>query len=208
MELLEKEGINPTILGCLSFIKLNSSPTDFVTEIIKTKLFEFEDDTGQNPAKLLEDRGYIKYIKTGKKDTWYRVRLSDKGEEILKSLTQKPLNIIAEECWTVLEEAYKLYDMDDKKVINKTKTTYFISEFLYEKERLGKNYTTKMFQALVYDYLNSIKFDEKHFVKKTLNLLYDPSNKFATKWNIEDCPLWGWSDKNSERIKQVYRKIK
>jgi hypothetical protein len=208
MELLEKEQITPDTLGLLMFIKLNTSPTDYVQKIIKEYVFDFKmPDSPYSLAEIFEKKGWITYIKTGKKDPLHRIRLSDKGEDILKALTQKPLNQLSDECWSILEEAYKMYDMDSKKIINKTKTTYFISEFLYEKESLGKNYTGKMFKAIVYDYLNSIRYDEKHFVKKTLNLLFDPQNKWASKWNKEDCPLWSWSEQNSERIKEVYRKL-
>ena len=208
MELLEKEQITPDTLGLLMFIKLNTAPTAYVQQIIKEYVFDFKvPDSTHSFAEIFEKKGWIKYIKTGKKDPLHRIRLSDKGEDILKSLTQRPLNELSEECWNILVEAYKLYEMDDNKVINKSKTTYYISEFLYAKESIGKTYTAKMFKAVVYDYLNSIRYDEKHFVKKTLNLMFETQNKWATKWTVDDCPLWGWSDRNSERIKEVYRKL-
>lgn len=208
MDLLEKENINPTILGCLMFIKLNTSPTEFVSEIIKAKMFEFPLEGYAYPAKLLEDRGFIKYITTGKKDPWYRIRLSDKGEQILKSLTQKPEHELAEECWNILKDSYTMYRIPKEKIVNQTKTTFYISEFLYEKEIQGKAYTAKMFKAVVCDYLNSLAHGKEHLAKRTLKLLYDPSNQYASKWNTEDSPLWNWSDQHKDTIINVYRNLK
>lgn len=207
MQILEKETINPTVLGCLMFIKLNTSPIEYITQVIKEKLFDFEDNKGQTPAQLLEERGYIKYLKSGKNTPWHRIRLSDKGEMILKSLTQKPEHELANECWEILKTGYELYGIPKEKIVNQTKTTFYISEFLYEKELQGKGYTTKMFKAVVYDYLNSLMYGKEHLAKRTLKLLYDPSNQYASKFNTEDSYLWNWSDTHKEDIINTYKSL-
>lgn len=208
MNLLEKEHITPDTLGMLLFLKMNTSPTEYVSETIKTYLFDFKvPDTDLSFSQIFEEKGWVEYTKTGKKALHYRIRLSKKGEEIIKQLNQKPEHPLASECWDILKETYEKYQIDKSKIINKTKTTFYISEFLYEKENQNKAYTPKMFKAVVYDYLNSFGFDKKHFAKKTLNLIYDPSNTYASKWNLEDSPLWDWSDKNKESIKLVYGKL-
>lgn len=205
--LLEKNNIHPSLLGCLMFIKLNSSPSEYISEMIKTRVFDFKTENDKTIAEILEEEGFVKYTKTGKKDPWFRIRLSDKGDEIIKSLSQKPEHELASECWEELSNAYKLFDIDKAKIVNKTKTTFYISEFLYEKERQGKAYTTKMFKAVVYSYLGDFDYEKKIYVKQTLKLLFDPSNTYSAKWNIEDCPLWDWSEKHKENIKETYKKL-
>lgn len=207
MQLLEKESINPTVLGCLWFLKLNTSPTEYISHVIKEKLFDFEDSNGQTPAQLLEERGYVKYLNSGKKAPYYRIRLSDKGEAVLKSLAQKPEHELAQECWEILKTGYELYGIPREKIVNQTKTTFYISEFLYEKELQGKGYTVKMFKAVVYDYLNSLMYGKEHLAKRTLKLLYDPSNQYSSKFNTEDCFLWSWSNTHKENIINTYKNL-
>ena len=66
MEILEKLEITPDTLGLLMFIKLNTSPTEYVSKIIKEYVFDFKlMDTEYSFADVFEKKGWIKYIKTG-----------------------------------------------------------------------------------------------------------------------------------------------
>lgn len=207
-DILSKHQITPQDLGLLWYIRLNTAPTEYVTNIIQTYIFDsLYESTEYTVAEVFEKREWIKYIKTGKKDPVYRIRLSDKGEEIIKSLSQKPPHELAEECWTILEEGYLKYEMDKKKIVNKAKTTHFISEFLYEKENMQIPYDLKKFKALVYTYLSTIDYGEKHFVKKTLNLLFESTNSYASRWTKDECFLWGFSENYKPEIQSVYRKL-
>jgi len=145
MTKLEQFKITPDTLGLLMYVDLNTNPTEYISQQIKKYLFEIIviSENQLNMADILEKQGLVKYIKTGKKDPWYRIRLDKKGEDILKSLSQKPEHSLAQNCWNILSESYKQDDVDKSKIINQTKTTFYISEFLYAKDNIGKPYTEK-----------------------------------------------------------------
>lgn len=207
-DLLKSKSITPLDIGLLQFCKLNTAPTEYVTNIIQTYIFDsLYESTEYTVAEVFEKREWIKYIKTGKKDPVYRIRLSDKGEEIIKSLSQKPPHELAEECWTILETEYKNFEIEKTKIVNKSKTTHFISEWLYCKEEEGKPYTTKMFRALVIAYLSSFEYEKKKFVHKTLNLLFKSENVYASKFNKDSSPLYQFSILSAESVKNTYRKL-
>ena len=207
-EILSKSQITPQDLGLLWYIRLNTAPTEYITSIIQTYIFDsLYENTEYTVAEIFERRDWVKYIKTGKKDPVYRIRLSDKGEEIIKSLSQKPLHELAEECWTILETEYKNFEIEKTKIVNKSKTTHFISEWLYCKEEEGKPYTIKMFRALTIAYLGSFEYEKKIYVPKTLNLLFKSDNVYASKFNKDSSPLYQFSILSAENVKNTYRKL-
>lgn len=206
MTLLEKENINPTVLGCLMFVKLNSSPTEFVTEVIKEKLFKFElpekEEGFAYPAKLLEERGLIKYIKTGRKDPWYRIRLSEKGEQILKDLNKKPQHHLATMMMDYIKQQYARIGADSH-IRGGDKLLYRMSEFLYFKEA----YTEQMIKAVINAYISQYEYD-KTYLNNMETLIFKPANAYATKWTAEESPLCKFIDRNQEKIRYEYNRIK
>lgn len=202
MVILEKENINPTILGCLMFIKLNSSGNEYITEIIKSKIFEFPlEGEFENPAKLLEDRGFIKYVKSGRKDPWYRIRLSDKGEKILKEMNQKPQHELAEYMLDYITEEYKRVGADNL-VRGGDKLLSRVSDFLYHKE----GYTQRMIRAVVKAYVNQFEYD-RTYMNNMETLIFKPTNVYATKWIPDDSPLCKFIDKSQDKIKYEYKNV-
>lgn len=204
MTLLEKHDINPTILGCLMFIKLNTSPTEFVAEIIRTKLFEFpiEKEEGYAyPAKILEDRGLVKYVKTGRKDPWYRIRLSDLGEKILKDLNSKPQHELAEFMLDYMKQEYARIGANAK-IKGGEKLLTKISEFLYYKE----SYTERMIKAVITSFVNSFQYDQT-YMNAMDTLIFKPKNAYATKWTEEESPICRYIEKNQDDIKFYYKKL-
>lgn len=207
-DLLKNNNITPQDLGLLSFLKLNTAPTEYITNILKTYVFDsLYESTEYTIAEVFEKKGWIKYIKTGKKDPVIRIRLSDKGEEILKSLSQKPLHLLAESCWKILEEEYKRFEIDKSKIHNKSKTTFYISEWLYCKEEEGKRYNEKMFKALIVAYLGTFEYEKKKYVSKTLDLLFKSENVYATKFTKDASKLYQFSVLSAELVKKTYNKI-
>lgn len=202
MQILEKEKITPDTLGMLMFVKMNSSPTDYVKEIVKEYLFEFIiPDHDINYAQLFEKKGWIKYIKTGRKDPWYRIRLSDAGEKILKDLNNKPKHELAEFMLDYIKTEYKRIGADGL-VRGGDKLLHRISEFLYSKSA----YTEKMIQAVVRSYVNQFEYD-RTYMNNMETLIFKPSNAYATKWTAEESPLCKFIDKNQEKIKYEYSKL-
>ena len=77
---------------------------------------------------------------------------------------------------------------------------------MYQKEDEGKDYTTKMFKALVNAYLDSFEYERKIYIPKTLNLLFKAENVYASKWTKDSSPLYEFSENNKDAIKKAYKK--
>lgn len=201
--ILQKEGINPTTLGLLSFINLNTSGDEYITNIIRTYLYEYQTDSGKYPHEVLDEAGYIKYIKgKPKDDLWKKVRLSDKGEKILKEMNRKPLNELAEFMMDYTKKEYQRIGVDKGYIQGGDKLLFYISEFLDAKE----TYTERMIKAVITSYVNSFQYDQK-YINKMSTLYYKASNVYATKWTPETCPLWKYIDENQENIKYTYKQL-
>lgn len=205
-DLLKNNNITASQLGTLLFIKLNTTGSDYVREVITNNLYEYTDN-GILLQDYFEEKGWIKYIKTGKKDLVNRIRLSDKGEEIVKSLSQKPPHELSGNCWKILEEEYKRFEIDKSKIYNKSKTTHYISEWLYCKEEEGKMYNERMFRALIVAYLGTFEYEKKIYVPKTLNLLFKSENAYASKFTKDASPLYQFSNLSSELVRKTYNKL-
>ena len=203
MQILEKLEITPETLGLLLFIKLNTSSTDYVRDIIKEYLFEFTiPDTEFNFAQIFEQKGWIKYVKTGRKDPWHRIRLSDKGEQILKDLNNKPKHELADFMLEYIKSEYKRIGADNNYIKGGDKLLNYISEFLYHKAV----YTEKMIKAVITSYVEQYQYDKK-YLSKMDNLIFKPSNAYATKWTKEDSPLCIFIDANQDKIRYNFTRL-
>lgn len=202
MTLLEKEEITPDTLGLLMFVKLNSSPTAYVQDMIKQYLFDFQiPDTDYNLAEVFEAKGLIKYVKTGRKDPWYRIRLSEKGDKILKDLNKKPQHELAEMMLEFIQSEYRRIGAEalvrgGDKLLNR------ISEFLYFKEA----YTEKMIKAVIRAYVSQFEY-EKTYMNNMETLIFKPANVYTTKWTAEESPLCKFIDKSQDKIKYEYSRL-
>ena len=202
MKLLEKLEITPDTLGLLMFIKLNTSPTEYVSKIIKEYVFDFKlMDTEYSFADVFEKKGWIKYVKTGKKDPHHRIRLSKDGEEILKSLNQKPIHELAQFALDYTKEEYSRIGANSL-IKGGDKLLHYVSEWLYFKE----NYTDRMVKAVISAYVNQFEYDNK-YMNNMGTLFFKPTNAYATKWKCEDSPICNFIEKNKDAIKQVYNKL-
>lgn len=184
------------------YLKLNNGKSEFITEMLRTRGFEFELESGGTPMDILDNLGFLSYVKTGRKEPWFRARLSDLGKKTLKELDKEPENDLAEFFYDELSKAYLNIDLKDK-LTNKTKTLYYISEFLNAKS----NYTEKMIQAVIRAYIDSFEYERRKYIPNTLNLMFKKTNPYSTKWSKEDCPLWTWVDSNSDKLKKTYAKL-
>lgn len=202
MHILEKQGLNPSALGLLMFIKLNTTD-GYVRDVIRSSMYEFKgEESGKTPAEILEEAGYIKYIKGKKSDQdWEKVRLSELGEKILKELNHKPLHELANFTMLYIKQEYERVGAK-KLVKGGEKIQHYISEFLHEKE----NYNERMIKAVITAYVNSFEYDSK-YMNGMGTLFFKPTNAYATKWKPEDCPIWDFIEKNQSSIKNVYTKL-
>lgn len=200
MNILEKEGINPSTLGLLHFLKINTGKEGYILDIIRQYLFEFTTESGRKPHEILEEAGYIKYIKTGKKDPWFRVRLSEKGEKILKEMTQKPPHELAEFMLNYIKKQYERIGAEERYIRGGDKLLHYISEWLEEKQ----SYTEKMIKAVVNAYISQYEYD-KTYLNSMATLIFKPTNVYATKFKSEDSPLWTFTTLNQDLIKYHYK---
>ena len=189
--------ITPEWLGVLTFINSNTTKTKYIHLILDDILPKYEEE--------LKRLDYIEFVKGGKTDG-QRVRLNDKGKAFLKSIGEVPLTNTALNTWIILEKYYKKYELDNK-IVNKSKTTHYIDEFLKQKESEGKNYDEKMMEAVIKAYLSTFDDKELIYTKRTLNLFYDSKNAYATKWSVEECPIYDFIEKNAKLIGNVYSKL-
>ena len=202
MNVLEQKSISPSKLGLLWFLKLNSTKSDYIYMILKQYLFEFETESGRKPLEILESEGYIKFIKTYPESRpWEGVRLSSKGEDVLKELNQKPLHELAQMTLDYTRDEYKRIGAD-KMVKGGGKLLNYISEFLFHKE----HYNEKMIKAVIKSYINQFEYDQK-YLNNMGTLFFKPTNAYATKWTPEDSPIISFIDKNQETIKYTYSKL-
>lgn len=199
--ILEKNNITPELLGLLMFIKLNSSGDEYISQTIKEYGYEcWVGDTAL--MDILDKYGFVKYVKSGKKDPWYRVRLTENSEKILKDMNQKPLHELAEFGFDYLSQEYKRIGQQEK-IKNKTKSIFYLSEFLYHKE----NYTERMLKAVLSAYVESFDYERQKYMFNTLALVFRSSNAYASKWSPEDCPLVDFINKNEQLIKNKYKNV-
>ena len=201
MHILEKEGLTPNTLGLLMFIKLNSLGQEYIHKVLQERLYDIELPDGRNPIEILEELDYVKYITTGRKDPIFRLRLSSKGEDVLKELNRKPLHDLAQMTLDYTREEYQRIGAD-KMVKGGGKLLNYISEFLFHKE----HYNEKMIKAVVKSYVTQFEYDQK-YLNNMGTLFFKPTNAYATKWTPEDSPIISFIDKNQETIKYTYSKL-
>lgn len=202
MNVLEKFQISPSVLGLLMYLKLNTG-SEYVRAIIKQYLYDFDTESGRKPIEILDEAGYIKMLKTGVKSRpWESVRLSQKGETILKELNQKPMHPLAEFTLNYTKKEYERIGAKDK-TKGGGKLLHYISEFLYEKEA----YTEQMIKAIITTYVNSFEYDQT-YMNGMGTLFFKPVNAYTSKWTPEDCPIWTFIEKNQDTIKYNYKKLK
>ena len=202
MNILEKEKVSPVALGLLQYVRLNSQKDEYIRNIVKSYLFDFQTDSGKNPKDILEEAGYIKYIQGPKSRPWENIRLSDLGEKILKEMNQKPLHSLSEYMLEYTRKEYERIGADKIYIQSGGKILNYISEFLYAKEK----YDERMIRAVITCYVNQFEYDKK-FLNKMMNLFFKSSNAFATKWNQNDCPLWQFIEREQNLIKHTYKNV-
>lgn len=200
MNILEKLGISPIVLGLLQFVKLNNGKEGYIVDVIKQYIFFPDLESGQKPHEILESQDLIKYIKTGRKDPWFRVRLTKKGEDILREMNRRPNHELAESTLEFTREEY-LRVGAEKLVSGGDKLVSYISDFLYYKEK----YTDRMIRAVIKSYVDSFEYDQT-YMNAMKTLFYKPGNVYATKWTPEECPICAFVDKNQSLIKTTYKR--
>lgn len=203
MNILEKESINPSTLGLLIYIKLNSSGNEYIQDLIKKYCFDFETESGEKPVDILEKADLVKYTKTGSKTRpWENLRLSDKGSKILKEMYEKPQHPLTEYMYDYTRKEYERIGAEKTYIQGGGKLMNYISEFLYSKN----SYNERMIRAVITAYVNQFDY-EKKYLNKMSNLFFKSKNAFATKFTPEDCPLWQFIENNQSQIKFTYKNI-
>lgn len=143
--------------------------------------------------RLFED-GFTKHIKTGKKSDhkYVSLRLSDKGEQMLKLIEEAPNE---EEDEKIFEWLKSHYLKAEKEIGNGARTKRHIRDFRI-KSGIEKNNLIR----LVLDFL---KENEEN--SRVLEyVFYYPKTAFATRFTLEDSWLYKHYLKNEDRLKQTF----
>ena len=206
MHVLEKEGINPSKLGLLLYIKLNSQKNEFIQNIIKEYCYDFETESGESVIDILVKSDLIKFTKTViKSRPWESVRLSDKGEKILKSLSEKPINDLAQYTMDYVKSEYQRIGADKKYISGGDKLLFYISEFL---DSRTVQYDERMIKAVITSYCDSFPNGDLKYLNKMSNLFYKPVNAYSTKFSVEDSPICKYIESSQDNIRYYYKKLK
>jgi DNA-binding MarR family transcriptional regulator len=200
MHTLEKNGITPPLLGMLFFLKLNSTSIEYIRDNIEAYLFEEKD--GKKAIDILDELGYVKYIKTGKNDPVVRVRLSEKGETILKELNQKPMHPLSEFTLNYTKKEYERVGAKKEYISGGGKLLNYISEFLYSRP---SEYNEGMIKAVISAYCDSFQDSDMKYINKMATLFFKPSNVYTTKFTVEESPICKFVDSNRDLIKYYYK---
>ena len=203
MNILKKEKINPSTLGLLIYLKLNTGD-EYVSDIIRTYLFEYTTESGKLPCDILEEAGYIKYTKTGAKSRpWERIRLSELGEKILKEMNQKSQHELSEYMLDYTTQQYQRIGADKSYLKSGGKILHYISEFLNSRP---SEYTERMIRAVIMAYVESFDHDYK-YLNKMSTLFFKPANVYNTKFNVDESPLHNFINMNKDKVKHYYTKV-
>ena len=203
MNILEKEAISPTVLGLLQFIRLNTG-SEYIHGIVKQYVYEFETDSGRKTLEILEEAGYVKFLKTCPKSRpWEGLRLSDKGEKILREMVQKEQHALSQYTLDYVTEQYKRIGVDKSYIKGGGKLLNYISEFLYSRP---SEYTERMIRAVILAYIHSFEENYK-YLNKMSTLFFKPTNVYNTKFNVDECPLHNFINLNKDKVKYYYSKV-
>lgn len=202
MQVLEKHGVNPSTLGLLIFIK-NGCIDTYSENILKSYLYEFLLEDGRTPVQILEEAGFVKYIQGKKSDPLYKkIRLSDKGNEIVNNMFTKPLNPLSEYMMEYTKKSYEKIGADKTYIKGGNKLLNYISDFLYSRP---SEYNEKMIEAVIDAYISEFEYDKK-YLNRMDTLFFKPPNVYSTRWSTDNCPLCNFIDNNKELIKSHYGK--
>lgn len=202
--ILEKHNIGPGTLGLLCFINIGCA-SEYHENILKNWLFDPNTESGQTPYEILENYGFVEKIKGKKTDPDYKkVRLSDKGKEVLDQMFQKPQNPMSEFFLQTLKESYEKLGADKSYIKGGQKILKYISDFLYSRPT---EYDETMIKAVIYAYTSQFESDLK-YLRKMDTLIFKPQNVYSTKFNVESSPLHEFIQNNIELIRTYYGKFK
>ncbi|MDR1019060.1 MAG: hypothetical protein LBM02_10220 [Lachnospiraceae bacterium] len=202
--LIENFEITPGIMGLLVFIQMNKStnPNEYILNMIRKYGFELKSDNGKSTVDVFEEKGWITYIKSGKKEPWYRIRLTKDGEAIIKSIWDRPVHPLAKFTLDYTYSEYIRIGADDLAQKSGEKLLLYISDWLYYKE----NYNERMIKAVITSYVDK-NADNKKYMNKMKTLFFKPVNLFEKNWKSEDSPICLYIDNNKNNIKETYRRI-
>jgi len=142
--------------------------------------------TNEEDLKVLEESGYISYVKGKKGETIFeRMRLGKKGRDFLNELDEPEVEEQDERIFKWLSETYK---KREKEIGNGKKTKRLIAAFR-EKSEIEKNHLAFLCNEFILD------DSEQEWSFKLEFVFWKPSNLFQTKFVLEDSRLWKYYNK-------------
>jgi len=155
--------------------------------------------TNDEDVTILEEKGYIKYIKGKKSDSAFsKMRLDKKGTKFLNDLDEPD---VEEQDVTIFDWLSKIYKDREKQIGNGKKTKRLIASFR-EKSGIEKNHLAFLCNTFIND------DSEQEYSHKLENVFWKPANLFQTKFVLEDSRLWKYYNKKKDWFDQEFKKIK
>jgi hypothetical protein len=181
---------NPMTLTLLLVLR-HASKRDVSEEIARL----INDDD----LEVLEERGYIKYVK-GKKSLspLHLMRLDKKGTAFLNALDEPD---VEEQDIQIFDWLSAIYTQKDKQIGNGKKTKRLIASFR-EKSGIEKNHLAFLCNAFINDDA------QQEYSFKLEFVFWKPKNLFQSKFVLEDSRLWDYYKKRKDYFDQQFKKIK
>lgn len=143
-------------------------------------------------------QGHIEYIKGRPKDPKIvKTRLTNKGKELLKSITTP---YIEEEDLRLFEWIKEHYLKMNKQIGNQTKIKLGIAEFRTQ-TNIGRNRLALLLRTFLMDEENM------RYNNKLENVFYSSKNVFSTRFNLEECRLYDYYLRRKKAFDKQFIKI-
>lgn len=182
---------NPMALPLLLILR-HASKRDVSDEVARVI-------TSDEDLDVLEEKGYIKYIK-GKKTTSMLclMRLDKRGTKFLNDLDEPEVEEQDAQIFTWLAD---IYNKRDKQIGNRKKTKRLIASFR-EKSGIEKNNLAFLCNAFISD------DNQQEYSHKLEFVFWKPKNLFQSKFVLEDSRLWDYYNNRKEYFDNQFKKLK
>lgn len=148
-----------------------------------------------NEDKLPPLKELIKEIKGKPKQSYIeKLRLSDKGKDLLESLESVE---VSEETEVIFDWLSKHYKKLDKKIGNEPKTKRHIESFS-QKSGIKKNNLIKLCTAFIRDETN---MEYSHILEY---VFYKPKTAFETRFNLHESRLYKYYKDNENYFSNIF----
>jgi hypothetical protein len=157
-----------------------------------------EDKFGKPKLWILEQKGFIEYIKGAKKDTEFdKVRMTKKGQEFIDTIETPGVTEDDIKLYEWLEAEYK---SSGRVIGNRKKTKMYISLFRAH-SRIERNRLAFLCDTFLNDE------DQMKYSQKLEYMFFKPSGAYNTRFDIEESRLYKYYLAHQEAFDKEFEKL-